>query len=253
MLFLFHFFGLDKRDHVRMSKSLQAVIFDLDGLIVDSETPDYLSWREVYARHGLDLTVRDWAGVVGRRDIDLYAPLRERNVDVAAEGALRRRRLAALFEDYLTAAPGVVNLIDQLRLAGILRGLASNSDGAYVFEVVERLKLRNAFDAIVTRDDVTRAKPAPDIFLAAVSWLGVEAHRCVVLEDSHPGVAAAKAAGLKCIAVATVFTRHHDLGQADLVVRSLEAVTLEILTRLVSEGTVSDPQNPTWRHDSTKL
>lgn len=210
---------------------LQAIIFDLDGLVLDSETPDYLSWKEVYARHGLDLTVEDWAAVVGRRDIDL----------------------AALFEDYLTPAPGVLNLIDQLRLAGVLRGLASNSDGAYVFEVVERLELRDAFDAIITRDEVTRAKPAPDIFLAAVARLGVEAQWCVALEDSHPGVAAAKAAGLKCVAVPTVFTRHHDLGQADLVVRSLEAVTFEILTRLVSEGTVADPQNPTWRHDSTKL
>ncbi|MGH2373803.1 MAG: HAD family hydrolase [bacterium] len=231
---------------------LQAVIFDLDGLILDSETPDYLSWKEVYARHGLDLTVRDWAAVVGRRDIDLYAPLRKRNVDVAAEGESRRRRHASLLKDYLTPAPGVRNLIDQLRLAGVLRGLASNSDGAYVFEIVERLELRDAFDAIITRDDVTRAKPAPDIFLAAVSRLGVEAHRCVALEDSHPGVAAAKAAGLRCIAVPNVFTRHHDLDRADLVVTSLEGVTLEILTGLVSEGTVADPQNPTWRHDSTQ-
>lgn len=246
----FHFFGLEKRDDGKCSRGCK-VIFDPDGLI-DSETPDYLSWKEVYARHGLDLTVEDWAAVVGRRDIDLYAPLRQRNVDVAAEGESRRRRLAALFEDYLTPAPGVLNLIDQLRLAGVLRGLASNSDGAYVFEVVERLELRDAFDAIITRDEVTRAKPAPDIFLAAVARLGVEAQWCVALEDSHPGVAAAKAAGLKCVAVPTVFTRNHDLSQADLLVTSLDVVTLEILSRLVSEGTVADPQNPTWRHDPTQ-
>lgn len=230
----------------------QAVIFDLDGLILDSETPDYLSWKEVYARHGLDLTVQDWAGVVGRRDIDLYAPLRERNADIASEGEARRRRLATLFEEYLAPAPGVTNLIDQLRSAGIPLGLASNSDGAYVFDVVKRLGLRGAFDAVVARDDVARAKPAPDIFLAAVSRLGVEAPSCVAFEDSQPGVAAARAAGLKCIAVPTVFTRHHDLRAADLVVLSLEAVTVEILTRLVSEGTVSDLQNPTLRHDPTQ-
>ncbi|MGQ0551309.1 MAG: HAD family hydrolase [Armatimonadota bacterium] len=235
-----------------MSGNLQAVVFDLDGLILDSETPDYLSWKEVYARHGLELTVRDWAAVVGRRDVDLDAPLRERNADVDAEREVRRRRLTALFEEYLKPAPGVVHLIDQLRRAGVPRGLASNSDGAYVFRVVERLDLHHVFDAIVTRDDVTRAKPAPDIFLAAVSRLRVEAHRSVALEDSHPGVAAAKAAGLKCVVVPTVFTRHHDLGRADLVVSSLEAVTLEILTGLVSEGTVADPQNPTWRHDWTQ-
>lgn len=235
-----------------MAGALRAVIFDLDGLILDSETPDYLSWKEVYARHGLDLTVQDWAGVVGRRDIDLYAPLRQRSVDVAAEGKSRRRRHAALFEEYLTPAPGVARLIDQLRRTGVPLGLASNSDRAYVFEVVERLGLRDAFDTIVARDDVTRAKPAPDIFLAAVSRLEVEAPGCVALEDSRPGVAAAKAAGLTCIAVPTVFTRHHDLTQADLVVTSLETVTVEILTRLVSEGTVADPQNPTWRHDPTQ-
>ncbi len=231
---------------------LQAVIFDLDGLVLDSETPDYLSWKEVYARHGLDLTVQDWAGVVGRRDIDLYAPLRERNADAATEGEARRRRLAALFEEYLTPAPGVVNLLDRLRLAGVPRGLASNSDGAYVFEIIERLELRDAFDAIITRDDVTRAKPAPDIFLAAVSRLRVEAHRSVALEDSLPGVAAANAAGLKCVAIPTAFTRHHDLSQADLVVTSLQDVTVEILDGLVSEGTAAEPKNTTWRHDPTQ-
>jgi HAD superfamily hydrolase (TIGR01509 family) len=216
-----------------MSGDLQAVIFDLDGLILDSETPDYLSWKELYARFGLDLTTRDWAAVVGRRDVDLDAPLRERQVDVEAERTSRRRRAALLLEEYLTPAPGVETLLDRLRRADIRRGLASNSDAAYVHQIVDRLHLRGSFGVIVTRGDVARPKPAPDIYHAAFSRLGVRAAQCVALEDSGPGIAAATAAGLKCIAVPTIFTRHHDLAHADLILSSLEAVTLETLSGLL--------------------
>lgn len=216
-----------------MSGTLEAVIFDLDGLILDSETPEYLGWKEVYARYGLDLTVKDWAAVVGRRDVDVTAPLRERGADADVEREANRR-VVMLMEDYLTPARGFVTLASGLRLAGIRRGLASNSDAAFVYRVIDRLEIRPFFDAVITRDDVAHGKPAPDMFGLIVSILSVEAMRCVALEDSQPGVIAAKAAGLKCIAVPNVFTQHHDLAQADLIVASLEAVTLETLRGLVS-------------------
>lgn len=215
-----------------MSDRILGVIFDLDGLILDTETPDYLSWNEIYARYDLDLTVEAWADVVGRRDLDLYAPLRARGVDVSAVRENRHRRLAALMEEYLKPSPGFHELVNRLAQGGMRLALASNSDRIQVDRVVDRLGIRGFFDLIVTGDQVPQGKPAPDIYLLAVSRLNVLPRECVALEDSQPGIESAKAAGLYCIAVPTLFSRHQDLSRADLIISSLEEITLDVLAWL---------------------
>jgi len=217
-----------------MEAHILAVVFDLDGLVLDTETPDYLRWKEVYEQFGLDLTIEAWAGVVGRRDVDLYAPLRARGADVAAIREACDHRLAVLIKDYLKPMPGFDALIHRLIPTGIRRGLASNSDRTHVDRVVDRLGLREHFDVIIAGDEVPRWKPAPDIYLRALSRLDVHPKECAALEDSQSGIEAAKAAGLWCIAVPNQFTRHQDLSKADRIVSSLEDITLNIIFGLQS-------------------
>ncbi len=129
-------------------------------------------------------------------------------------------------------SPGFHELVNRLAQAGMRLALASNSDRIHVDRVVDQLGIRGFFDLIVTGDQVPQGKPGPDIYLLAVSQLNVLPRECVALEDSQPGIESAKAAGLYCIAVPTLFTRHQDLSRADLIGSFLEEITLDVLAWL---------------------
>lgn len=216
-----------------MHTQIRALIFDLDGLIVDTETPDYLSWKELYLQHGLSLPVEEWATVVGRHDVDLYAPLRAMGVDLLGAHEARHRLEWTLMEQYLRPLPGFDDLIRRVIDAGIPRGLASNGTGRHVKSVVAGLRIGGLFDAMVSRDDVAAGKPAPDVYLLALSRLGAPPERSIALEDSQTGIRAAKAAGLACVAVPNAFTRHQDLSEADLIADSLVQINLGVLEVLL--------------------
>ncbi len=215
-----------------MSCHVEAVIFDLDGLILDVETPDYLSWKETYALHGLELTSDEWTAAIGHQTRDLYGPLTALGFDPAALRETRHHRLVALRDECLQVRLGFDTLVTRLARAGIRRGLASNSDFARVHRVVTQLGICDFLDAMAGGNEVPRRKPAPDLYLLAVSRLGVAPYRCVAVEDSQPGIEAAKAAGLTCIAVPNLFTQHQDLSWADLILASLDEITVETLRAL---------------------
>jgi HAD superfamily hydrolase (TIGR01509 family) len=215
-----------------MSCHLEAVIFDLDGLILDVETPDYLSWKEAYNLQGLELTADDWRAAVGCPASDLYGPLSALGTDPAALRQARHGRLAALQDKCLQVRPGFGTLVTRLMRAGIRRGLASNSSFARVQRVITLLGICDFLDAMAGGDEVARRKPAPDLYLLAALRLGVEPRRCAAVEDSQQGIEAAKAAGLACIAVPNLFTQHQDLSQADLTLASLDEITIETLRAL---------------------
>lgn len=217
---------------------IRAVIFDLDGLILDSETPEVLAWQETYARHGLEFPVEQWLQNIGRTDSpwDAYAALRALDppIDLSLVKGYWRERHEWHARDFRLPLPGVVPLLEAVRRRGLRTAVASSSRRAYILSTLQGLSIADRFDAAAGGDEVPRAKPAPDVYLLAAHRLGVGPHACVALEDSLNGVLAAKAAGMPCIAVPSSLTRALDFSAADLIVASLEEVTPETIASIVS-------------------
>lgn len=217
-------------------RKVEAVIFDMDGLIVDSETPEYLAWKATYARYGLDFPLASWLRNVGRNDnpFDPLGPFRRKDSPASPEAvaAVWREQHAALERDFLRPLPGVTLLLAALRRSPFRTAVASSSQVSYVRARLADLGLVHLFDAVAGGDEVSRAKPAPDVYLLAARRVAVPPDACVALEDSENGVRAAKAAGMWCIAVPSPLTRTLDFSAADLVVGSVEAITLEVIRAL---------------------
>jgi HAD superfamily hydrolase (TIGR01509 family) len=210
---------------------LRAVVFDFDGLVVDTEASDFASWQAAYRDHGVELALAEWVACIGTvGGFDPLARLEElvgHPVDrdaVLREHAARNNRLV----EATVALPGVEDRLEEARSLGWGIAIASSSPGYWVDRHLERLGLSGSFACVHCRDSAPglQAKPAPDIYLAAVSALGVAPEEAVAFEDSPNGVAAAKAAGLWCIAVPHDLTRDLDLSAADAVVDSLASVRL---------------------------
>jgi HAD superfamily hydrolase (TIGR01509 family) len=219
--------------------AIAAVIFDFDGIVLDSETPEYESHRRIYARCGIELTVDEWCGVIGTwsegHDEQWFTRLCERSTAAPAREdyfAERRR----IFDEIVPADPmrGVGALLTQLRDARIPLAIASSAPARWVVGAVERLGIRPLFDAVVTGDEVAHRKPAPDVYLEAARRLGVDPARSIAIEDSGPGITAARAAGMKAIAIPHWLTERHDLSGADLTVAHAGELTLERLTALLT-------------------
>ena len=220
--------------------SLGAVLFDFDGLILDTESSEFHSVGLVFAEHGVVLDRSEWQGIIGTADHPHWAELLERALgrpltdrDAVIVRHREHHRVSVAAE---TVRPGVVELLDEAAAAGVPAAVASSSPHSWVAGHLDRLGLRRRFAALVTRDDLggdrSRTKPAPDVFLAAAGRLGVDPGACVVLEDSPHGVAGARAAGMAVVAVPGPMTTGLDFAAADLVVASLADVDLDRLRRV---------------------
>jgi HAD superfamily hydrolase (TIGR01509 family) len=208
-----------------------ALLFDFDGLILDTETCTYEAVVEIFAEHGEHLDPTWWHSILGTAD-QLGRPV-DRPALVAQREARRLPRIHAL-----PACEGVEALLDAAGAAGLACAVVSSSAADWVVPHLDRLGLRQRFSTVVTRDDVggdaARTKPAPDLYLVAAEALGARPARCVVFEDSPNGVAAGGAAGMAVVAVPSPMTRTLDLRAADLVVASLAELDLAVLASLVS-------------------
>jgi HAD superfamily hydrolase (TIGR01509 family) len=209
---------------VPFSGRYRAVVFDMDGLLLDTETLWHSAEVELFARYGGEFTWDDKIAVIGT-SYDFTAEYfsdrlglpRERGPELVGDMISLMHDLVRRSVD---ARPGSVELVDRLRELRVPLGLASNSPRFLVDDALATAGMTDAFDAIVTSDDVELAKPAPDIYLLACERLGVAPADALALEDSASGVAAAKAAGLTCIAVPQF--AETDVSAADRIVDSLE-------------------------------
>ena len=214
-----------------------AVVFDFDGLIFDSETPIYRASAKALAVLGHDLSMEAWATVVGHGDAAGWTALQ-----IAVGAELDRVAYDEAYDaqdrswrDTQPALPGVEALLEALGSAGVPIGIASSSPAAWIEGHLGRLGLRQHFATIASEDRVGgRAKPAPDTYLLACADLDVSPARSVALEDSLPGVAAARAAGLTVIAVPNDITRHSDVSGAHRIVSSLEDLAVQDLAHLLA-------------------
>jgi HAD superfamily hydrolase (TIGR01509 family) len=203
----------------------RAVIFDMDGLLLDTETLWHAAEVELFRRHGGEFTWDDKMAVIGT-SFAITAEYFARRLDLPRErgDALVEEMIGLMHElvrRQVDARPGAVELVNALDARpGMRLGLASNSPRFLVDDALATAGLADAFEAIVTSDDVEHPKPAPDIYLLACTRLAVDPSEALALEDSPSGIAAAKAAGLACIAVPQF--AETDASAADEVVSSLE-------------------------------
>ncbi|HRT96216.1 MAG TPA: HAD family phosphatase, partial [Planctomycetota bacterium] len=201
---------------------LKAVIFDLDGVLVDSEALHVEAWRRVFAACGIIVSDEEYAHGVGMADGDWLAWLFTRRgpaLDVRRCLDEKRRVFAGILKADVRPFPGVVELVTRLHPECRL-GVASNSPRRSIETALAALRLRSHFDAVAGADDVKRHKPHPEIYLHVAARLAIEPARCTVIEDSALGIQAAKAAGMRCIGITNSLPAER-LAAADLTVASL--------------------------------
>jgi HAD superfamily hydrolase (TIGR01509 family) len=219
---------------------IQAVIFDFDGLILDTEVPEYQVWQEIYQAYGCELPLSTWAAAIGTSlDVfDAHTHLEAqlgRLLDREPLREQRRQRCAELLKAQ-PILPGVEDYIAEAKSLGVRLGVASSSSREWVVGHLTRLGLSPSFDCIKCSDDVPRVKPDPALYRAVLDALGLHADQAVALEDSPNGIAAAKRAGLFCIAVPNQLTCQLPLGQADLQLGSLAEIPLQQLLEQLQQN-----------------
>ncbi|HEY0449380.1 HAD family phosphatase [Actinophytocola sp.] len=210
---------------------VRALLYDFDGLLVDSEFAGLRSWQALYDSHGHELDLEHWLGEVaaGRGPCMPIARLEElvgRQLDWADLEPVRKRHRDSL----IAVRPGVLAHLDRARALGVPCAIVSNAPGWWIDEQLANTGLaRDHFTAIVSKDGKRAGKPAPDSYLAALDALSVAPGDALAFEDSPVGVAAAKAAGIRCVAVPNEVTAAMPLDAADQLVSSLADVTLDEL------------------------
>src|SRR5437764_6492811 len=213
----------------------RAVLWDVDGTLIDSSEYHWLSWRDALAAEDFPLTREQFAATFGQRNDEIlraYFP-RHTPEDLARVGDAKERRYRELIRARgIELLPGVRRWLDKLRREGWLQAVASSAPRLNLDAVLSALGLEDYFAAVASAEDVTAGKPDPQVFLAAAHKLGVPPSACVVVEDAPAGTEAARRAGMRSIGV---LSSHGEL-QADIVVRTLEELPDTAFDELLASG-----------------
>ena len=210
----------------------QALIFDLDGLIVNTETAGYHIWQREFKRAGLAFDMEGYQQLIGTHHlVGGYRPQEELAAHLGNGISAKELRKAVEREsiqiiEQEDAMPGVRQIVEEANRRGILLAVGSSSGRSWVYGHLQRLGLFDQFVTIVTADDVEFAKPEPDIYLKVLDNLGVAPQNALVLEDSYNGVVASHRAGIRVIAVPNEVTAEHDFSLATAIIPSIEAINL---------------------------
>ena len=214
-----------------------AVIFDLDGVLIDSYQAHFESWQRLAVENGIALTEEQfapWFGVTGRdliRGLLASEDLSDERVEAlyARKTALYRER----FKAGVTIMDGAVELIDALRAAGLRLGIATSGSRESTELTLRRIARHACFEAVVTGQDVRRGKPDPEPFLVAAGRLEIDVGRCVAIEDAPAGIVAARGAGMATVGLVSEGRTVAELSAADRVVRSLRELSPDDLVSLL--------------------
>lgn len=223
--------------HWLLSPVMRALVFDFDGLILDTETPLIDAWAALHEQAGLAYTRADAHRIVGHVDVPFdpwtaFGPAADR---AALETA--HRRLSRELTARQPILPGVLACLEAARARGLKLAVASNSSHEHVDRHLTRLGLRSFFDLTGCREDVPVGKPAPDLYHWVIRQLGVAPTEAIAFEDSTAGTLAARSAGLWTVAVPNPSTHHHDHSSAHLVLASLADLPLaQLLDRFAATG-----------------
>jgi beta-phosphoglucomutase len=217
-----------------------ATIWDVDGTLVDTAEQHFRAWNRLAVEIGKSYTRADFAATFGMRNPEIIRKLffPEADDEKCRELGERKEVLyrASVREEGTQLLPGVARLLDAFAAAGWPQAIGSSAPPGNLDLLLELTGIRHYFGAVVTGDDVKLGKPDPEVFLTAAEKLGVDPLRCVVFEDAVAGVEAARAGGMRCVAVA--FVGHHPADKlraagADVVVGSLDEVTVELVSAIV--------------------
>jgi len=209
----------------------------MDGIIVDSARHHLKGWQIVFQERGANYTEEDfWRNTGKRSDTIIKSVLGEKISPDEIMAIIREKdeTFRQLMGQNIRPLPGVLKLITSLKEHGFKIAIASSAPIKNIRLITQSLKIHNCFDAIVSGWETTKGKPNPQIFLLAAEKLGVEAEGCIVIEDAISGVTASKKAGMRCIAV-TNTTPREELREADLVIDTLEEITVDDLERLLHQ------------------
>jgi HAD superfamily hydrolase (TIGR01509 family) len=210
-------------------RPLQGILFDFDGLILDTETPIFQVWKKKFKEYGLELLLEEWAQILGKSKEELgpiegllkEIPDPEKKKQILDEVSQEEQSLVKK----QLPLPGAAEIIKRAHREGLKLGIVSSSDQDWVHSHLDRLKLLEYFDHTSCADEVKEAKPDPSLYHLGLEKMGVDPDRVVVLEDSPNGVLAAKRAGLYCIAVPNQLTSQlpfYGDGGPDRVLYTLE-------------------------------
>lgn len=217
--------------HMMLKPPLQGILFDFDGLILDTETPIFQAWQEMYRKYGEELILEDWAEILGK-SVEEMEPLKDFFRDLDSDNdqqsileQISRRELELVEKQ--RPLPGAIELIQKASEGGLKLGIVSSSDLKWVRTHLQRLRLENYFDDVSCADEVSEAKPDPALYHLGLKKMNLTPEKVVVLEDSPYGILSAKRAGLYCIAVPNQITRqlpyYKNGGTPDLILDSLHS------------------------------
>jgi HAD superfamily hydrolase (TIGR01509 family) len=216
---------------------VKAVIFDMDGVIIDSEPFHWEVNKRIFKSMGIDVSEEEYHRYIGVSNTNMWTALRRSHGLRQSVGQLVamqvRGNIDFMKKEHVNPVDGVIDLIIGLKKAGLLLGLASSSPHQIIAMVLDKFNIRSFFDAVVSGEDFENGKPAPDIFLAAASMLSVLPEQCVVIEDATHGVEAAKAARMKCIGFSNIHSPGQDLGKADVVIDGLTVIGVSDVLSLI--------------------
>jgi beta-phosphoglucomutase len=225
-----------------MTQASGAACWDVDGTLVDTARQHFRAWQEACGEWGRPFSHAEFAATFGQRNPEIIRQLFGEGLDAAQVAALGERKevlYRAAVRQGVTPLPGVLALLEDLRRSGFVQAVASSAPRANLDLILPLLGIDRFFDAVVSAEDTQRGKPDPQVFLLAAERLHMPPNRSVVFEDAVAGVAAARAGGMKCVAVRG--GGHHTdealrRAGADVVVATLEQVTAATVSALLASG-----------------
>jgi beta-phosphoglucomutase family hydrolase len=219
------------------SRKTNAVLWDMDGVIVDTAEAHFRSWRFAFQKRGVNFTLEDFNSIFGQRNDTIIRKIMGNSVtqsQIEIIGLDKEQCFRDLVQDDLKPFPGVVGLLHTLKENGISSAIASSAPLENIQIILNKLKIEEYFQALVYGQEVSQGKPDPEVFLLAAQKVGALPAGCIVIEDAVAGVEAAKRAGMFCIGVTNTHPANALIG-ADLVVDSLENIQLADLNKVFSK------------------
>ncbi len=212
---------------------LEAVIFDMDGVIIDSEPFHLEVIRQIFGELGIKFSEEEYANYVGFGNEEMWTDIKDKHSLTQSVAQLKDLQISKDIEHirggHEKPIPGVTDLLKNISSNDIPVALASSSSMQLIELIIGSFGLRKYFTAIVSGENMERGKPEPDIFLHTATLLNVPPKACVVIEDSRNGVTAAKAAGMRCIGFRNPNSANQDISGADLIIDNLTALNVELL------------------------
>lgn len=209
---------------------IKGLIFDMDGVLIDSEPLHLMAYQKFLSEVGVTFSEADNRPFLGRKDVELAEHLisqYELPLDALQLVEKKEEFLARLFSAKLEPMPGVVKILQKAQSISLPCAVASSATLPTIKKVIESLDIEPYFQTLTSGDEVPHGKPAPDVYLLAAERIGVLPINCLVIEDSFNGILAAKAAGMKCIAIPCPTTQHQDHSKADKILGTLESLNLD--------------------------